>query len=292
MSEAAPLLRWRIGAVTVTKVVELESTGGSRFLLPQATPEEVRGIDWLAPHFADENGRLKLSVHALIIETPSRRIIVDTCLGNDKQGRSIPHWNMRNGSFLADLAAAGYPAESIDTVLCTHLHVDHVGWNTRLVDGRWVPSFPQARYIFGRHEYEHWAAQEGRADMRAVFDDSDRPIFDAGLATLVETDHQLCEEVRLMPTHGHTPGHVSVCITSQGQEAIITGDLAHHPCQMARPHWNSTADMDPAQAEATRRSFFAGLAGKPVLVIGTHFAGATAGRVAADGEGFRLLVCW
>ena len=288
-------MHWQVGAVRVTKVVELESTGGSRFLLPQATPEEVQKIGWLAPHFADERGRLKLSVHALIIETPARRIIVDTCLGNDKQGRAIPHWNERQGSFLADLAAAGYPAESIDTVLCTHLHVDHVGWNTRLVDGAWVPTFPNARYIFGRREFAHWQAQQtdplGRADQRTVFEDSVRPILDAGLAELVETDHQLCPEVRLMPTHGHTPGHVSVCISSNGEDAIITGDLAHHPCQMAHPHWNSTADMDPLAAEATRRGFFAGLAGKPVLVIGTHFAGATAGRVQRDGDGFRLLVC-
>ena len=284
-------MRWQVGAVAVTKVVELESTGGSRFLLPQATPEEVQKIGWLMPHFADERGRLKLSVHALVIETPGRRIIVDTCLGNDKQGRAIPHWNERQGTFLADLAAAGDPAESIDTVLCTHLHVDHVGWNTRLVDGAWVPTFPQARYIFGKREFQHWQAQTDRADQRTVFEDSVRPILNAGLAELVETDHQLCPEVRLMPTHGHTPGHVSVCISSNGEDAIITGDLAHHPCQMAHPHWNSTADMDPPAAEATRRGFVAGLAGKPVLVIGTHFAGATAGRVARDGDGFRLLVC-
>jgi glyoxylase-like metal-dependent hydrolase (beta-lactamase superfamily II) len=287
-----PPLRWQIGEVSVTKVVELESTGGSRFLLPQATPEEARKIDWLAPHFADANGRLKLSVHALIIETPRRRIMVDTCFGNDKQGRAIPHWNERQGSFLADIAAAGYPAESIDTVLCTHLHTDHVGWNTRLVDGRWVPTFPKARYLFGRREFEHWQNQTARPDHHAVFEDSVRPIVDAGLVELVEVDHRLCEEVWLMPTHGHTPGHVSVRIASAGEEAVITGDLAHHPCQMAHPHWNSTADMDPVQAERTRRNFFAGLAGKPVLVIGTHFAGPTAGRVARDGEGFRLLVCW
>ncbi len=284
-------MQWQVGQVRITKVVELESTGGSRFLLPQATPEEIQRIDWMAPHFADERGRLKLSIHALIIETPTRRILVDTCLGNDKQGRNIPHWNERQGSFLADLAAAGYPAESIDTVLCTHLHVDHVGWNTRLVNGAWVPTFANARYIFGRTEFEHWAAQEGRADMRTVFEDSVRPILDAGLAELVPVDHQLCPEVRLLPTPGHTPGHVSVRISSGGEDAIITGDLAHHPCQMAHPHWNSLADMDPVAAEATRRAFFAGLAGKPVLVIGTHFAGPSAGRVTREGSGFRLLVC-
>ena len=145
-------MKWTIGDVTVTKIVELEMTGGSRFLLPQATPEAILPITWLQPHFADENGRLRMSIHSFIVETPDHRIVVDTCLGNDKQGRRIPHWNDRDGPFLADLAAAGFPAESIDTVLCTHLHVDHVGWNTRLVDGKWVPTFPRARYLMGRAE--------------------------------------------------------------------------------------------------------------------------------------------
>lgn len=285
-------MQWTIGKVRITRVVELEMAGGSRFLLPQATPEEVRKIDWLVPHFATEEGRLRLSIHALIVETPGgRRIMVDTCLGNDKQGRKIPHWNERQGTFLADIAAAGFPAESIDTVLCTHLHTDHVGWNTMLRDGKWVPTFPQARYLFGRREFEHWQrAAEGA--QRAVFDDSVQPIVDAGLHALVEEDHQLCAEVRLVPSFGHTPGHCSVHISSEGEEAFITGDMAHHPCQFARPHWSTTADSDPAAAEATRRRILGTLEGTPVLVIGTHFAGAGGGRVVRDGEGWRLLVCW
>ncbi|MBK1661308.1 MBL fold metallo-hydrolase [Paracraurococcus ruber] len=286
-------MQWTIGGVTITKVVELESTGGSRFLLPQATPELVRDIPWLIPHFADEAGRLRMSIHALVIATPGgRRILVDTCLGNDKQGRKIPHWNDRQGPFLDDLAAAGFPADSIDTVLCTHLHVDHVGWNTRLVEGRWVPSFPRARYVFGRQEYAHWSSGEaGGAPQSAVFADSVQPILEAGLAELVEADHRLCEEVRLVPSFGHTPGHVCVLIESGGEQALITGDIAHHPCQLARPHWSSTADSDPDAAVATRHAIFGGLAGKPVLVIGTHFAGPTAGRIARDGDGYRLMVC-
>ena len=137
-------MKWRIGEVTVTKIVELEVTGGSRFILPQATYEAVLPIGWLQPDFADERGRLKMSIHALVVETHrSRRIIVDTCLGNDKENRRIPTWNKLQTSFLADLAAAGYARETIDTVVCTHLHVDHVGWNTMLVDGNWVPTFPE-----------------------------------------------------------------------------------------------------------------------------------------------------
>ena len=134
--------KWRIGDVTVTKIVELETTGGSRFILPQATREAILPISWLIPDFADAEGRLKMSIHALIVEAPGRRIVVDTCLGNEKKDRRIPTWNDRQGRFLEDLAAAGSARETIDTVLCTHLHVDHVGWNTMLVDGRWVPTFP------------------------------------------------------------------------------------------------------------------------------------------------------
>lgn len=283
------MMRWRIGEVTVTKIVELEAVGGSRFILPQATREAVLPIAWLRPHFADAEGRLKMSVHALVVETPSRRVIVDTCIGNDKQQRAIPAWNGLRTAFLEDLAAAGYPRESIDTVLCTHLHVDHVGWNTMLVDGRWVPTFPSARYLMGRVEFEHWrAARETVA--AAVFADSVAPVFDAGLVDLVDTDHQICDELSLMPTLGHTPGHVSLRIRSRGEEALITGDFLHHPCQLARLDWSSAVDHDPLRAAATRRQVFAGLAGTPTLVIGTHFAGATAGRVLRDGEAYRLSV--
>src|SRR5438094_8550985 len=168
-SGAQAMQKWRIGRVTVTKIVELEVTGGSRFILPQATYDEILPIGWLQPHFADERGRLKMSIHALIVETPERRIVVDTCLGNDKQGRRIPTWNHLQGPFLADLAAAGYRRESIDTVLCTHLHVDHVGWNTMLAEGKWLPTFPRARYLMGRTEFDHWQSQHERDDMAAIF---------------------------------------------------------------------------------------------------------------------------
>lgn len=281
---------WRIGDVTVTKVVELEVTGGSRFLLPQATPDVIRPIAWLQPHFADENGRLRMSIHSFVVEAPGRRIVVDTCLGNDKQNRRIPHWNNRQGPFLADLTAAGFPPDSIDTVLCTHLHVDHVGWNTMLVGGKWVPTFPRARYLMGRIEHEHWSGSDTRADMKHVLADSVTPILDAGLAELVETSHRICDEISLVPTVGHTPGHVSVRIVSRGEEALITGDFMHHPCQIAHPDWDTTADSDPAQGIRTRWQMFERLAGTPVLVIGTHFAGATAGRIVRDGGTFRLDV--
>ena len=283
-------MQWRIGAVTVTKIVELEVTGGSRFLLPQATYEEILPIEWLQPDFADERGRLKMSIHALVVETPGRRIIVDTCLGNDKENRRIPTWNRMQTGFLADLAAAGYARETIDTVVCTHLHVDHVGWNTMLVDGHWVPTFPKARYLMGRVEYRHWTTQREREDMAVVLADSVAPVWAAGLVDLVETDHRICDEISLVPTPGHTPGHVSLRIASMGEEALITGDFMHHPCQIARPDWSSTADSDPAEARLTRERMLTGLADTSILVICTPFAGRTAGHIVPDGGAFRLAV--
>ena len=285
------MLKWRIGEVTVTRILELEATGGTRFILPQATPDVIREIGWLSPHFADETGRLRMSVHALVVETPTKRIIVDTCIGNDKQ-RDIPTWSNLQTSFLADLEAAGFPPESIDTVLCTHLHVDHVGWNTKLVAGRWVPTFPNARYLIGRKEFDYWQAEEEGVENpeRSPFHDSVKPVFDAGLVDLVETDHVVCPEVSLEPTLGHTPGHVSIRIRSQGEEALITGDFAHHPCQLAHPEWASAADYDATASTATRQRVFGSLAGSKVLVIGTHFASPTAGHIVEDGAVWRFAV--
>ena len=160
-------------------------------------------VDWLRPHFVDDQGQLVMSIHALVVESEGARIVVDTCLGNDKP-RAIPDWNMRQGPFLRDFEAAGFARESIDRVVCTHLHVDHVGWNTMLVDGAWVPTFPRARYLIGSKEWEHWKEAEEKM-YRDVMDDSVRPIFDAGLADLVEPDHKLTSEVWLEPTSGTPP---------------------------------------------------------------------------------------
>lgn len=283
------MLTWRIGDVTVSRIVEMEATGGTRFLLPQATYDAVREIPWLTPHFADESGKLRMSIHALVVETPTRRIIVDTCIGNDKQ-REMTAWSDLQTGFLSDLEGAGFTRDSIDTVLCTHLHVDHVGWNTMLLDGAWIPTFSKARYLIGRAEYEYWRAEEDGVTDHATsyFHDSVKPIWDAGLVDLVETDHRVCDEVSLEPTLGHTPGHVSVRIRSQGEEALITGDFTHHPCQLAHPEWAAAVDYDQAASTATRRRMYAELAGSKTLVIGTHFAAPTAGHVVADGDVWRL----
>ena len=280
--------QWRIGEVTVTRVVEIEATGGMTFILPQAKRDILKEIPWLYPHFADENGRMRGSIHALIIETPDRRIVVDTCIGNDKE-RGNPPWNQLQTTFLEDLTAAGYPRDSIDNVLCTHLHVDHVGWNTMLVDGKWQPTFPKARYLMGRAEFEHWRGFEEAATQQ-VMSDSVLPVFDAGLVDLVETDHKICDQVSQIPTVGHSPGHVSVLIQSQGEEALITGDFIHHPCQMAHPEWSASVDSDPEQARRTRNEVFARYADTPTLIIGTHFHTPTAGHLKRDGDVYRLDV--
>ena len=275
---------WNLGDVRITRIVELEIAGGIRFILPDATREACQSMHWMMPHFATELGRLIMSVHALVVESEGRRIIVDTCIGNDKQGRAIPHWNGLQTSFLDDLAEAGLPRESIDTVLCTHLHIDHVGWNTMLVDGEWVPTFPNAEYLIAREEWAFWRQDES-SDTKTILADSVSPIFDHGLVQLVETNHRITNEVWLESTPGHTPGHVSVRISSRGEDAVITGDCLHHPCQMARPEWCSPADSDQAQAQATRESLLSDWHESQTLVIGTHFATPTAGRVQSLEEG-------
>ncbi|MDB5573474.1 MAG: Betalactamaselike [Tardiphaga sp.] len=278
---------WTIGKVKITKVVELETIGSTRFILPQAGPDQIKALPWLTPAFATPEGKLKMSIHSLIVETPTQRIMVDTGLGNDKTGRGVPTWNNRATPFMETMTAAGYPPESIDVVLCTHLHVDHVGWNTKLVNGGWVPTFPNARYVFGRGEYEHWRDQSGTPEQAAVFDDSVKPIVAAGRADLVASDHRLCDEITLIPTPGHSPGHVSVLITSDGRDALLTGDVAHHPIQMAHLDWSSTADSDPAQSARTRQDLFSRFADTPTLVIGGHFS---AGHLKREGAAFRLEV--
>lgn len=279
------LHRWQIGDIRITRVQEWEA-GGMGFILPDATRENLAGIDWIAP-FVDERGEALGSVHTLALEVGDRTILVDTCIGNDKERMPMKMWHKRQGPFLEDLASAGFPASRIDTVACTHLHTDHVGWNTRLVDERWVPTFDNARTLVARVEWEHWSGG-GDAVMRATLGDSVQPLFDADLVDLVGLEHEVADGVRFESTPGHTPGHVAIHISSRGEEAVITGDLVHHPAQFARPGWKCVADSDPAQADETRRDFMARYADTPTLVIGTHFAGPTAGRLVRDGNVYRL----
>ncbi len=283
------MLSWTVGAVKITRVVELElpvAHDPNRPFLIEATPAALREHPWLYPNFVDEQDRMRLSIHALLVEAPGLRLVVDTCVGNDKS-RGLLGKRALATPFLDHMAEAGWPPESVDAVVCTHLHVDHVGWNTRLVEGKWVPTFPRARYLIGRKELEHWQA-EGEGETKEILSDSVRPILDAGLAELVEMDHVISPEIRLVPTPGHTPGHVSVMIESEGESAVITGDMTHHPCQLAHPDWSPPFDSDRAASAAMRRRMFEAWADRPILVIGTHYAAPTAGHVVRDGAAFRF----
>jgi glyoxylase-like metal-dependent hydrolase (beta-lactamase superfamily II) len=278
-------MNWTVGRMKISKVVEIETIGSTKFILPQASNDDVRNIPWLLPDYATDEGRLKMAIQSWIVETPERKIIIDTCVGNDKQNRMLPAWNNLDKPFLQDIAAAGAPAESVDMVICTHLHVDHVGWNTRLVDGKWLPTFTNARYVFAKGEYQHWKADRTSATRTQVFEDSVQPIVDAGLADLVASNAQLTDDITLIPTPGHSPDHMSILFESDGEQALFVGDVAHHPIQMVHLDWSSTADSDQAQATETRRELFSRFADKPVMVFGGHFG---PGYLKRDGNAFKI----
>jgi glyoxylase-like metal-dependent hydrolase (beta-lactamase superfamily II) len=295
---------WQVGEFTITKLVEgggYGPNGGPASGLPDAWPEEILRIPWLLPDFANEQGHLGMSVHALLVQTPTHRLIVDTCIGNNKT-RAMPHFDHLTTNFLDELERAAWARESVDAVVCTHLHVDHVGWNTMLVDGKWIPTFPNATYFLVRSEVEHIGAQvqlggaglspyaAAMIDAGNVYGDSVQPILDAGLAKLVDTDAVILPGVRLASTPGHTPGHVSVLLESGGESAVVTGDMMHHPCQIARPHWSSAFDDDPVQSVATRLSFLERFVDTSTLVIGTHFITPTAGHLVRSEDGYVLAV--
>jgi glyoxylase-like metal-dependent hydrolase (beta-lactamase superfamily II) len=278
-------MKWKVGAVTITKIVEIEGAGGTRFILPQAAPDVVREMDWLIPRFATEEGKLRMSIHSYVVEVGSRRIVVDTCLGNDKEGRHIPLWNKLNTPYLFKLSEAGFAPETIDTVICTHLHVDHVGWNTRLVNGKWVPTFPNAKYLFGKTEYEFWSKPDVSDEQRLVFADSVKPVVDAGQMELIASETQICDEISTFATPGHSPGHMSLRINSSGEEAILLGDVAHHPCQFEHLDWSSTFDSDAKASAKMREEVFGKLAGTRIRIFGGHF---DPGYAVAEGKSFRL----
>jgi len=280
-------LSWQIGDVTITRIVESEIPVPHKYsFLQQATPEALKEMPWLYPHFVTPDGAMLLSIHALLVDAPGMKLVVDTCIGNDKP-RALLRGQKLQTKFLEQIAEAGFAREKVDAVICTHLHVDHVGWNTMLQDGKWAPTFPNARYLIGKTEYDHWR-KDPEGETAEIMNDSVAPIFDAGLAQTVEMDHRVSSEIRLVPTPGHTPGHVSVMIESKGETAIITGDMIHHPCQFGRPDWLSLFDADQLAANARRHAMFAQWADKPMLVIGTHFAAPTAGHIKRDGAAYRF----
>lgn len=288
-------MKWKVGETTITKLEEITYPEFSD-VIPAATPDVVKQVKWLFPHFVTDAGHLSLSIHSLIVDTPGATLIVDTCIGNDRDRNPFEVMHMLSTSYLEDMKAAGYQPDGVDYVLCTHLHLDHVGWNTHLVGGKWVPTFPNASYLMGKQDLEFWGSIDADTQedflqiQRRVFEDSLQPILDAGLAQPVEGPAQVCEGVRLVPTPGHTPGHCSVLIESAGESALITGDFIHHPIQFHDPGLVSPFDIDNDAAVATRRRVFADFADSPTLIIGTHFAGPTAGKLVRDGDTYRLDV--
>jgi len=280
-------MHWNVGAVKITKIVELETVGSTRFILPQASKEEVQKLPWLVPRFATEEGRLKMSIHTLVVETPSRRIVVDTGLGNGKEGRNVPTWNMRNTPFLEIMAKAGFPPDSIDTVLCTHLHVDHVGWNTRLLDGRWVPTFPKARYVFSDRELEFWTKREkDDAATCPWITDSVLPIVEAKKAEFVSGDHGMCGCLTLKPAPGHTPGNVVIHARSGDQSGVFMGDVIHHPLQLLKPEWSTLACTDRELSRTTRTRLIEEHAERGTRLLPAHFPAPTVGRIVRRGSAY------
>jgi glyoxylase-like metal-dependent hydrolase (beta-lactamase superfamily II) len=281
---------WRIGDVDVARIVEVNAFEDNiSMLLPNATPEFVQQFGWLRPHFATPDGRMILSFQAFVLRSRGKSVMIDTCIGADRKREFDVFTNMQT-TFLEDLRAAGFPPEQVSAVLCTHLHFDHVGWNTQRVGGKWVPTFPRARYLFGRREWQHWKHLRdtgGYHHMDHLVDSID-PVMEAGLVDFIDPDFQITDEVSLIPTPGHTPGHVSVLIRSRGAEAVITGDLMHHPIQLAVPATHGNFDMDKEQGARTRVEFIERFADQPTLIIGSHFSDPTAGHVISDGKSWKL----
>ena len=283
---------WKIGDVEVARIVEINAFEDNMWmLLKDCTAEEVQQHKWLVPHFCTPAGMMLISFQCFVLRSRGKSVMIDTCIGSDRKREYDVFCNLHT-TFLEDLTAAGFPPERIDSVLCTHLHFDHVGWNTKLVNGKWVPTFPQARYLFGKKEFDHWMhlkATGGYHDFEHLHDSID-PILEAGLADFIGPNHQVTDEVSLFPTPGHTPGHVSVLIKSGGQEAIITGDMMHHPIQLIEPERHANFDMDKAQGARTRREFVDRVADKSILVIGSHFTDPTSGWVVRHGQSWKLKI--
>jgi glyoxylase-like metal-dependent hydrolase (beta-lactamase superfamily II) len=278
------------GDVSIARVVEIpRSAYPTTSMLPEATPAAIARHDaWLRPHFYDDaTGDLGSRIQTWIVRMPGRTILIDTGVGNDKMRHESPLWSQRQGPWLDDLAAAGVTPDQVDTVVCTHLHVDHVGWNTRLVAGRWVPTFPNARYVVHGDEWDFWKweAAAGR-EASGCIDDSVAPIVAAGRVSLVDARHEIAPGLRFEPTPGHTPGHVAIRLTTPTGEAVFSGDLMHRPVQVAEPRWNSRFCHDGALARKTREAFVESHADVDVLVLPAHFP--RPGYVVRASGGFRF----
>lgn len=282
-----------IGNIHIDRIKELETP----FMTPAAmfpdTPPEAFAPHrhWLEPWaLCPHSGKLIIAVQTYIIRTPQHLILVDTCIGCDKTNKYFPEWHQRSDRhWWHALQAKGIDPAQVDYVFCTHLHGDHCGWNTQLVDGRWVPSFPNARYLISETELQHAAAGNSPAWQESVL-----PLIEAGLVQAVRSDFQLDDQVWLEPTPGHTPGHVAVHLRSGTQRAVLCGDLIHSPVQCHHPDWRYWIDHDAVQAVATRQRFLEEQCEAQRLVLPAHFPGVSAGHVQRAGSAyaFRFLPQW
>ncbi len=263
-------------------------------MYPDATPEIVaRHRDWLVPETMDaETGRMIFAFQSYLLRTPRCTILVDGCVGNDKDRPDRPDWHRRSWPWLENLRAAGVAPEEIDFVMCTHLHVDHVGWNTRLENGRWVPTFPNASYLFGETEYRFWEREHVKVPfIRNSFEDSVLPVVEAGKAVLVGDGHEVDDGVTIAPSPGHTPGHMCLNVASQRERAVFSGDLMHHPIQVPEPQLSSIFCADAEASRRTRTAFVERHCDADTVILPAHFPGRSAGRIRDHGGTARFEFC-
>jgi glyoxylase-like metal-dependent hydrolase (beta-lactamase superfamily II) len=276
--------RFDVGAARVDRVVESEEPLLDPLdIFPEASAAELAAqMAWLAPRFYDPVTKLLVvPIQGFVVRVRGKVIVVDTCVGDCKD-RGRPMFHQQRRDWLGRLAALGVRPENVDYVLCTHFHVDHVGWNTRLDDGRWVPTFTNARYLFTREEWDYWRSAEGLRAMQRTGDyleDSVVPIVDAGLADFVPMDYQLFPELRLIPAAGHTPGLVCVDIQSSGERLVLAGDLLHSPLQCVYPEWTMRYCADPQASARTRVRLLSEWAKNGTPMLPTHFPSPSAGIV-------------
>ena len=277
----------QLGDIRIDRILEMETpfmTPAAMF--PDSTPDDIdRHRHWLEPWALDpRTGKIIINIQTYLIRTPRHTIIVDTCLGCDKTNPFFPDWHMRSDrAWYAALGAHGVQPAEVDYVFCTHLHSDHCGWNTQLVDGRWVPTFPNARYIMAEKELQHAAAANSPAYRESVL-----PCVEAGQVQGVAADFALDDSVWLEATHGHTPGHVAVHLRSGQHRAVLCGDLIHSPLQCHYPRWRYWIDSDVRQAILTREKFLHEQCAERRLVLTAHFPRSSIGYVEAAGDAFRF----
>jgi glyoxylase-like metal-dependent hydrolase (beta-lactamase superfamily II) len=282
-------LTFAVGDLTIHRIIEQETTFLPALdLLPGLTPDILHeNRTWLREAGAiDADDVLILCFQSYIVTTPHHTILVDSCIGNDKPRPLRPKWNMKtDNTYLRALAAAGFSVGDIDVVMCTHLHADHVGWNSRLEGGRWLPTFPNARYVFGRSEFDYWTEQHAKTPV-PPYADSVLPIVEAGRAEIVGDDYAIGDHVRILSTPGHTPGHVAFTFGRDRDDAVLSGDLMHSPLQTRYPELSAKFDVDQAEAAATRRNFLERYCDSDTLCCTAHFPSPSAGKIRRRGNGF------